>query len=525
MASDTRFLGRTDDFPASGLRAVEVGEEKILLIRRARDITAIAGTCPHAGAPLAEGVLAGGSVICPWHKAAFSAGSGKCLEPPAVDDLPAYELEIIDGDIFLAGARPAAPKTAPPKDERCFVIIGAGGAGFSAAQELRAQNFGGRILLLDAAGALPYDRTVLSKYTLAGTEADEKTPLQDEEFYQRERIARQTGTVQSLDPAAQKITLTDGETLHYDAALIATGGIPRKLPFPGADLGNAFALRSQNDAAKIAAVADRAQRAVIIGTGFIGMEAAAALRERGLAVTVISQDSAPFEKPLGSKIGKLFQAIHEEQGVTFHLNAKIERLEGQGAATGVRLANGETIAADLVVAGLGITPATDFIKDVERDDQGGLVTGANLKIADHLYAAGDIAVFPLRGKGENIRVEHWRAAQQQGRVAAQAMLGLDAAYDAVPVFWTIQYGKRLDYVGHATGEDEILVRGDLNAQDFIAYYLRDGIVKAAAGMNRDADIAAIIALITDKPDWRVEDLHPADATPQDVLNRREGRTA
>jgi NADPH-dependent 2,4-dienoyl-CoA reductase/sulfur reductase-like enzyme/nitrite reductase/ring-hydroxylating ferredoxin subunit len=524
MVSRAKILGRIGDFPPSGLRQVEVAGEKILLIRRGDAVTAISATCPHAGAPLAEGVLSGGSVICPWHKAAFAAGSGKCLEPPAVDDLPAYRLEIIDGDILLAEDQPVAPaREAAADDQRCFIIIGGGAAGFSAAQELRRQNFRGRILLLDAAGALPYDRTIQSKYVLSGAKAGEKSPLQDEDFYRREKIERRTATVVALDAAAKTITLSGGETLPYDAALVATGGAVDKLPFPGAGLAGVFTLRSQEDAANIVAAAENASRAVIIGAGFIGMEAAAALRERGLDVTVAGQESAPFENQLGAEIGRVFQRIHQEKGVRFRLGAKIEALQGEGRVTSVRLANGETIAADLVVAGLGVKPATGFLAGLERDEQGGLITDASLKIADGLYAAGDIAVFPPRGGGGGIRVEHWRVAEQQGRAAARAMLGQDAVYDAVPVFWTIQYMKRLDYVGHASAAHDIVIRGNLADQEFIAYYLKDGVVKAAAGMNRDADMAALIALMTGQPDWELDDIHPEGSTPQDVLNGREGR--
>jgi NADPH-dependent 2,4-dienoyl-CoA reductase/sulfur reductase-like enzyme len=297
----------------------------------------------------------------------------------------------------------------------------------------------------------------------------------------------------------------------------------QKLPFPGAGLAGIFQLRSQQDAAQIVALAENSRHAVIIGAGFIGMEAAAALRERGLDVTVVGQDSAPFEKQLGAEIGTVFQHIHEEKGVKFRLGAKIEAIEGETTVTAVRLAGGESIAADLVVAGLGVKPATGFVSGVERDEHGGLIADASLKIADGLYAAGDVAVFPLRGDGEKIRVEHWRVAEQHGRIAARAMLGQHAVYDAVPVFWTIQYMKRLDYIGHASAELKLTVRGSLEAQDFIAYYLKDGLVKAAAGMSRDADMAALIALMTTRRDWRLDEIHPPAATPQDVLNRREGR--
>lgn len=521
-----KSLGRLTDFPLSGLREVEVGGDKILLIRVGDTVSAIGATCPHAGAPLAGGVLHGSTVICPWHKAAFAAGGGKCLEPPAVDDLPAYALDIINGDIFLAEQPQEAPAPAPAqakRDERCFVIIGAGAAGFSAAQELRRQKFAGRIILLDTAGVLPYDRTIQSKSILAGTEASEKNPLQNREFYEYQNIERRTGTARSLDPATRMMTLTNGEILRYDVALVATGGKVQPLPFPGGELAGVFTLRSQDDATRIVAAAEHAQHAVIIGAGFIGMEAAAGLRERGIDVTVVSVETAPFEKQLGTKIGNLYKLIHEGNGVQFQLGVGIEALEGENTVTAVRLVGGKIIAADLVVAGLGVTPATQFITGVERDDQGGLIANSNLKIAEGLYAAGDVAVFPLRGDGEQIRVEHWRVAEQQGRVAARAMLGQDAVYDAVPVFWTIQYKKRLDYVGHASGNDELVVRGDIEAQQFIGYYLRDGFVKATCGMNQDSDMAALIALMTDQRDWQLQDLHPENATPRDVLNRRDNR--
>lgn len=524
MVFRMKILGRVENIPASGLLEVEVAGTKILLVRRGSEITAISANCPHAGAPLAEGVLHGDSVICPWHKAAFAAGSGRCLEPPAIDDLAAYKIDVVDGDIILAADKPETPLLEKLLDDcRVFVILGGGAAGFSAAQELRRQKFGGRIILLDAVGALPYDRTIQSKYVLSGAQAGEKSPLQPEEFYQQENIERRTGTVRALDPRAKMITLEDGEMLHYDAALVATGCAAQPVPFPGANLGGVFLLRSQNDAARIVGAAEHAKRAVIIGASFIGMEAAAALRERGLEVTVVGQESAPFEKQLGSEIGRVYQRIHEAKGVKFRLGVKIEALAGENRVKAVQLAGGETIAADLVVAGIGVKPATGFLSGVERDENGGLIADASLKIADGLYAAGDVAVFPLRGDEAKIRVEHWRVAEQQGRIAARAMLGQDAIYDAVPVFWTIQYLKRLDYVGHASAKDELVIRGDREAQNFIAYYIRDGLVKAATGMNRDADMAAILALMTSQKDWVLEDMHPVHSTPQDVLNRREGR--
>jgi NADPH-dependent 2,4-dienoyl-CoA reductase/sulfur reductase-like enzyme/nitrite reductase/ring-hydroxylating ferredoxin subunit len=520
--SRVAVLGRVDDFPASGLREVEVDGQTILLVKRGDEVSAIQGICPHAGASLAAGVLDGERVICPWHKAAFSVRTGACVAPPAVDDLKAFDIEIVDGDIVLGRARAPETLEKAATDARCFAIVGAGGAGFAAAQTLRAEGFGGRVVLIDATGDLPYDRTILSKYVLAGKKAGEKSPLQDEEFYERHGIERVAALVTGLDARAKRIVFADGATLDYDAALVATGGAARPLDVPGGDLANVFVLRSREDAERIVAAAAGAKRCVVIGASFIGMEAAAGLRQRGLDVTVVGQESAPFDKQLGADVGNVYRKIHEEQGVKFRLGEKVGGLMGEGAVRAVRLAGGDEIAADLVVAGLGIVPATDFVTGAERGADNGLLVDARLRAADELYAAGDVAAFPLRGDGETIRVEHWRVAEQHGRVAALNMLGRDVVYDSVPVFWTIQYMKRLDYVGHASSKDDVLVRGDLGKQEFIAYYLRDGLVAAAAGMNRDQDMAAIIALMEAERNWLVEDLHPEGTSPVAVLAARQG---
>lgn len=524
MAAYTRSLGTIADFPASGLKEVELARTRILLVRQGESVSAIGATCPHAGAPLAQGVLAAGSVICPWHKAAFDVVTGRCTAPPAVDDVTSYKIHVIDGEMFLGGQdEGVSPRARGGEDRRRFVIIGAGGAGFSAAQELRRRGFAGEIVLLDAEGVLPYDRTIQSKYVLAGTEAGEKSPLQDEAFFQRERIERRRVVVRKLDAREKRITLRDGQVLTYDVALVATGAAVAPLPFAGAELAGVFGLRSKNDAGQIAAAAAHARRAVIIGASFIGMEAAAALRERGLEVTVVAPERVPFETQLGAEVGRVFRSLHEEKGVKFALGSQVKRLVGERAVSGVELVAGDVLPADLVVAGVGVKPATQFVTGVAQDEAGGLIAGPDLRIAEGLYAAGDVAVFPLSGDGESIRVEHWRVAEQQGRVAARAMLGEAVVFDAVPVFWTIQYMQRLDYVGHASGDDEIEIRGSLETREFIAYYLRDGVVKAAAGMNRDAEMAAVLALMTARRDWRLEDLHPAAMTPLDVLNRQEGR--
>lgn len=498
-----------EDCENGALRPVEVDGESVLLFRDGDAVYAVAGTCPHAGAPLIDGLRHGDKIICPWHKAAFCLRTGAVLEPPAVDGLARFEVRLEAGRIKLS--HPAdAPKQSSP-DARCFAIVGGGAAGALAAQTLRQEGFAGRIVILDRENRVPYDRTVLSKYFLSGEQGAEKSPLQSQSFYRQHGIERLTAEVTRVDAAERRITFADGFVLHYDAALLATGGSPKRPPIAGADGPNVFVLRNRTDADAILARAERSDRAVILGTGFIGMEVAASLRERGLDVTVIAQDQAPFEKQLGARIGGIFTRLHESRGVTFRFNEQIAAIERDARGPSIVLKSGEKVQADLVVIGFGVAPETGYIGGVDRNDDGSLTVDPHLRAADRLFAAGDIARFPLHGDGDPIRVEHWRVAEQQGRVAALNMLGRNVRYDAVPVFWTIQYMKQLTYIGHATGWDDIVVHGDLEKPEFIAYYVKTGRVVAAIGVDRDADTSALIELLTMKQDWTPEALGPDPA--------------
>ena len=226
-------------------------------------------------------------------------------------------------------------------------------------------------------------------------------------------------------------------------------------------------------------------------------------------------EAAPFEKQLGARIGNAFVGLHRKQGVTFRLGQPVQALDGDTAVRTVTLGNGERLSADLVVIGFGVRPVTGFLRDVPLNKDGSVSVNANLQvIADGnpipgLYAAGDIARFPFHAEAAPIRVEHWRVAQQQGRAAALNMVGQPTRFDAVPVFWTIQYLKRLDYIGHAAEWDDIVVHGDLEKPEFLAYYVKDGIVVAAAGLDRDQDTAALIELFHQRHDWTPETLGPA----------------
>ncbi|RZK12559.1 MAG: NAD(P)/FAD-dependent oxidoreductase, partial [Hymenobacter sp.] len=302
-----------------------------------------------------------------------------------------------------------------------------------------------------------------------------------------------------VDLAKQELHLEGQLPLRYDQLLLAPGGTPNQLPkLPGHNLPGVLPLRTQADADALLLATKDAKQVVIIGASFIGMEAASSLIGAGRAVTVIAQEKAPFARVLGPEIGVMFQKLHEAKGVEFEVEAEVTALLGDyGHVTGVQLKTDKIIPADVVVLGVGVRPATDFLKDaftLEKD--GGLPVNAHLQAAPNVYAAGDIARFPLAATGQSARIEHWRLAQQHGAVAARNMLGQQQPYAAAPFFWTQQYGKSLRYAGHAEQWDELIYHGELAKQDFLAFYVQAGRIAAVAGMGRDADIIYITELLS-----------------------------
>lgn len=497
MSQKEQQIGTTHDFTDGEMKQVSVNGAEILVARVNGKYHAVGAFCTHYGAPLVDGVLNGERLVCPWHHACFNVTTGELEEPPALDDLPCYEVRVENEQIIARLPEEMSDRRTPSmskrdvNDERLFVIVGGGAAGYAAAQTLREDGFKGRVLLLTRENHLPYDRPNLSKEYLQGTAEPAWLPLRPEVFFNDNDIQVMHGKEVTLIDAAQKtITFVDGETLHCDALLIATGGEPRKLPFQSEEHENVFSLRSYADSTAIAAAAEKGKRAVVIGTSFIGMEVASSLAQRGCEVTVIGLDKVPFEKILGPEIGKLFQDLHEANGVKFKLGASIAEFVGAKTITAVTLEGGERVEADFVIIGVGVKPATDFLKGIELHKDGGVIVDQHMCAASGVYAAGDIAYYPSPQTHERQRIEHWRTALQQGRIAAHNMAGKKIAYDGVPFFWTRQFDVSLSYVGHGAGWDELIFQGDLAAHSFLAFYLKSERVVAIAGMNRDQEMAA-----------------------------------
>ncbi len=456
---------------------IEIGSLKIVLLRAGERVYAYQGECPHAQAPLDEGIVCNGRLICPWHKAMFTVEDGQVCEPPALSGLTRYPVKVVDGDVHVDD-QPLAPievNRAP--DSRCFVIVGAGAAGTAATAALREHGFAGRLVLIDRETAPGYDRTVLSKYVLAGEMSPEDTPpLLDECVYSEWQIERVHGEVIRLDVAAKRVSLADGRTFDYDAALLASGGEPRPLSVKGAHLHNILTLRSRADAERILQTAKPGARVVIIGGSFIGLESASALRNLGLEVSVVTHRETPFSTLFGERIGMAILALHEDNGVVFHANTQPKTFEGQEHVEAVLLENGQRLPADLVLIGIGVSPVTDLLDGVELDDDGGLPVNDGMCAAPGLWAAGDIASFTLQGIPT--RIEHWRLAQQQARIAAQNMLGSETRYADVPFFWTYHFDKTFEMLGHADQWDRIVFEGNPEQYAFIALLCKGEEVEA-----------------------------------------------
>jgi NADPH-dependent 2,4-dienoyl-CoA reductase/sulfur reductase-like enzyme/nitrite reductase/ring-hydroxylating ferredoxin subunit len=509
-------VAKVKDMQDGDRREVVVGETKVLLTRLKGRFYAIGAECTHYGGPLADGALHGHLVVCPWHQAVFNVMNGDLEEPPALDAEPCFEVRLEADDVIVRIPEKAENRRTPamarrdPTEARTLVILGAGAAGLVAAETLRQDDFKGRIVMLTADSRLPYDRPNLSKGYLSGEAGPDDLPWRTAQFYQDHDIEVLLGhRVTRVEPALKTVTLADGATLKYDALLLAPGGIPRYLDLPGSQWPNVFTLRSADDADAIIAAAGQASRVVAVGAGFISMETAAALTKRGLAVTVVGSGTVPLERQLGREIGGLLKQVHEEQGVVFRLGRKVAGLEGDGRVQAVVLDNGEALAADLVVVGLGIRPATEMLTGVGLNPDGSVSVNRQMQVAEGLYAAGDVARFPDWRDGAPIRIEHWRLAEQHGRVAAHNMAGRRAEYAGVPFFWSEQFDLFLQYVGYAAAWDEVILHGDLPGRNFLAYYVKDGRVLAAAGLQRDRQLAALAQLM------RLKQMPPAARLRQD----------
>ena len=482
----TRGVALTDF--VDGKLLGHVGDEEVLLVQSGDEIFAVGAHCTHYHGPLAEGLVAGESVRCPWHHACFDLRTGEAVRAPALSPIACWNVEWRDGRVVVKDKReqpkPRGAKAKADAPEK-IIIVGGGAAGFAAAEMLRRRDFRGSITMLSDDAAAPVDRPNLSKDYLAGSAPEDWLPLRADDFYAQNGIdLRLQTSVAKIDAKQREVATAAGQSLSYDRLLLATGAEPVRLNIPGADQRHVRTLRTLADCRAIIAAAKDARRALVIGASFIGLEVAASLRTRGVEVHVVAPEARPMERVFGPALGDFVRALHEEHGVAFHLQDTVTALDGKRAA----FKSGGTLDADLVVVGVGVRPRLALA------EQAGLATDRGLTVDEYLqtsasgiYAAGDIARWPDRHSGERIRVEHWVVAERQGQAAAANMLGHNERFDAVPFFWSQHYDVPIVYIGHAERWDSITVDGDIKAKDCLLRYRRDGRVLAVASIYRDLD--------------------------------------
>ncbi|HEX8123307.1 MAG TPA: FAD-dependent oxidoreductase [Solirubrobacteraceae bacterium] len=358
-----------------------------------------------------------------------------------------------------------------------FVIVGAGLAGASAATALREEGFEGRVVLVGAEPEAPYERPPLSKEVLRGEAPPESALVHDDAgFYSEHGIELLTDTtVTAIDRTAAEVELHGGERLRYDRLLLATGASPRRLP-------RARALRTLADARALGESLVEGRRAVIVGAGWIGCEVAASARARGVHVTVVEPASVPLERVLGPELGAFYADVHREHDVELLLGHGVESIEADGDVKRVLLTDGSVREADVVVAGIGVTPNVDLAAEAGLEIDGGIAVDSRLTTADpRILAAGDVAAAEHPVFGGRVRVEHWANAKNQGAAAGRAMLGSPEPYERIPYFYSDQYDVGMEYSGWAPVWDEVVIEGDVEAREFLAFWLRDG--RVVAGMN------------------------------------------
>jgi apoptosis-inducing factor 3 len=475
-----------------GMLLGQVAGEAVLLARRGQELFAIGAECTHYHGPLAEGVLVGETVRCPWHHACFSLRSGEAVRAPALNPVSCWRVEQRDGRAYVREKLEAVPRRARAA-EGPIVIIGGGAVGEAAAEMLRREGYSGPITMLSDDDAPPCDRPNLSKDYLAGNAPEEWVPLRPPEFYGEHDIELRLRTrAAAIDTRAREVQLADGTRCRYRALLLATGAEPIRLDIPGNDLPQIHYLRTLADSRAIIAKATAARRAVVIGASFIGLEVASSLRTRGLEVHVVAPEARPMEAVLGPEVGDLVRRVHEEHGVIFRLGTTAAAFDPNG----VTLRSGQKVEADFVVVGIGVRPRTALAEQAGIAVDRGVVVNEYLETSTPgIYAAGDIARWPDRLAGEAIRVEHWVVAERQGQTAARNMLGARERFDVVPFFWTQQHDLILNYVGYARQWDRIDIDGRLDAKDCTVTYWRGGRKLAVVTIGRDRDsLAAEVGL-------------------------------
>ncbi|KAH8671432.1 hypothetical protein BX600DRAFT_480520 [Xylariales sp. PMI_506] len=489
---------------------------KVLLVNAAGKIQAIGPKCTHYGAPLVKGVMTkSGRITCPWHGACFSGKTGDVEDAPALDALPVFKVLEKDGAVFIQGEEATIKSGRRKPNFKCatgqaqgdrVVVVGGGSGALGVVEGLRENGYSGHITVVTNEGVLPIDRTKLSKALLTDPA---KLQWRDEDWYKSASVDIVKDEVTGVDFSSKAVATKGAGSIPYNKLVLATGGTPRRLPLQGFKvLSNIFPLRSIKDTTDIvAAIGDKGKKIVIIGSSFIGMEVANATAADN-SVTVIGMESVPLERVLGKDVGAGLQKGLEAKGVKFYLDASVDKAEPSTSdpskVGSVWLKDGTQLEADLVILGIGVSPATEYLKEnsvVRLEQDGSLKTDESYSVIGlkDVYAIGDIASFPYHGPGgdgKHVRIEHWNVAQQSGRIVSRHIVNSSLKPERfTPIFWSA-LNSQLRYCGNTqNGWDDLVLDGKPEEANFVAYYCKGETIVALASMGRDPIMAQAAELM------------------------------
>uniref|UniRef100_A0A8C7L5F2 Apoptosis inducing factor mitochondria associated 5 n=1 Tax=Oncorhynchus kisutch TaxID=8019 RepID=A0A8C7L5F2_ONCKI len=474
---------------------VEVGRHNVLLVRSEGIYSAIGNQCTHYGAPLSKGVLSGHRVRCPWHGACFNIQTGDLEEYPGMDCLPCHTVKVENNKVYVSDGILGLSVRVCAQVPCVYVVacvsvcdgvlslsVSAGSASLVCAETLRQENFGGRIIMVTRDNLLPYDKTRLSKVNYPNSLS--------EAFSSSVLLSWQA---MSLDTEKKKVTFDDGSVQSYDQLLISTGS--KGLECPGKDLENVKMLETPEDARQIH-VACMGCHIVIVGTSFVGMEVASYMTDKASSITVIGSSELPYQKTLGPEIGKVTMMMLAEKDVAFYMNDNVSEVRGEnGKVKEVVLKSGTVIPADVLIVGIGVIPNSEFLQGtpIAMDSKSSVIVDKCMRTnVLEVFCGGDLATFPLTmAKDQRVNIGHWQMAQAHGRVAALNMLNIPTELNSVPYYWTVLLGKNIRYTGYGEGYTDIVVKGKVEEQKFLAFYIKDDEVIAAASLNYDPAVSAV----------------------------------
>ncbi|XP_041657340.1 apoptosis-inducing factor 3-like isoform X2 [Cheilinus undulatus] len=480
---------------------VEVGHHSVLLTRSEGQFNAIGNQCTHYGAPLSKGYISGHTVRCPWHGACFNVHTGDLEEFPGMDCLPCHKVKIQNSKVYVTVNKRTLKQekrikimgSAVPGVTHTILLLGGGAASLICAETLRQEYFGGRIIMATRDDLLPYDKTRLSK--VMNVESDSILLRRTEFFHKFDIEVWLRKEALSVDTERKTVTFDDGSVQSYDQLLISTGCRAKGLDLPGMKLNNVKMLETPEDARQIHS-ACLGCNVVLVGTSFVGMEIASYLIDKAASITVIGSSEMPYQNTLGREIGKVTMKMLSEKNVKFYMNDNVTEVIGaEGKVKEVVLKSGKVIPADVLIVGIGIKPNSEFLRGgkIQMDSKHFVTVDKYMRTnVPDVFCAGDLATFPLKmAKNRLVNIGHWQMAQAHGRIAALNMLGKQTELSSVPFYWTVLLGKTIRYAGYGEGYTEIVMKGKFEDRKFLALYIKDDEVIAAASLNYDPAVSAV----------------------------------